>query len=161
MSKKQITPEEEEGPEELCIIDTLVEEHCNQHMQDKSNESLVDIEEGFSESPIGLATLQSWRKIEEILPLFNEEEEAAVEKEIPKLNLKPLPVELKYTYHEENNQCSVVISSSLTSHQEKSLLEVLKKCKKAIGWQISDLKGISPLVCTHHIYMEEEAKPIR
>ncbi|RVX06325.1 Retrovirus-related Pol polyprotein from transposon 412 [Vitis vinifera] len=28
MSKKQITPEEEEGPEELCIIDTLVEEHC-------------------------------------------------------------------------------------------------------------------------------------
>ncbi|RVW89429.1 Retrovirus-related Pol polyprotein from transposon 297 [Vitis vinifera] len=37
----------------------------------------------------------------------------------------------------------------------------LKRCKKAIGWQISDLKGISPLVCTHHIYMEEEAKPIR
>ncbi|RVW78423.1 Retrovirus-related Pol polyprotein from transposon 17.6 [Vitis vinifera] len=28
MSKKQITPEEEEGPEEVCIIDTLVEEHC-------------------------------------------------------------------------------------------------------------------------------------
>ncbi|KAL6321924.1 hypothetical protein AAG906_035826 [Vitis piasezkii] len=24
-----------------------------------------------------------------------------------------------------------------------------------------DLKGISPLVCTHHIYMEEEVKPIR
>ncbi|RVW63915.1 Retrovirus-related Pol polyprotein from transposon 297 [Vitis vinifera] len=47
------------------------------------------------------------------------------------------------------------------SHQEKCLLEVLKRCKKAIGWQISDLKGISPLVCTHHIYMEEEAKPIR
>nr|CAN63804.1 hypothetical protein VITISV_021831 [Vitis vinifera] len=44
---------------------------------------------------------------------------------------------------------------------EISLLEVLKRCKKAIGWQISDLKGISPLVCTHHIYMEEEAKPIR
>ncbi|RVW68638.1 hypothetical protein CK203_062143 [Vitis vinifera] len=48
MSKKQITPEEEEGR--------------------------------FSESPIGLATLQSWRKIEGILPLFNEEEEAAVKK---------------------------------------------------------------------------------
>nr|CAN76511.1 hypothetical protein VITISV_022253 [Vitis vinifera] len=161
MSKKQITPEEEEGPEELCIIDTLVEEHCNQNMQDKLNESLVDFEDGMSESPIGLATLQSWRKIEEILPLFNEEEEAAVEKEIPKLNLKPLPVELKYTYLEENNQCPVVISSSLTSHQENCLMEVLKRCKKAIGWQISDLKGISPLVCTHHIYMEEEAKPIR
>ncbi|RVW82049.1 Pro-Pol polyprotein [Vitis vinifera] len=123
MSKKQITPEEEEGPEELCIIDT------------------------------GGAL--------RILPLFNKEEEAAAEKEIPKLNLKPLPVELKYTYLEENNQCPVVISSSLTSHQENCLMEVLKRCKKAIGWQISDLKGISPLVCTHHIYMEEEAKPIR
>ncbi|RVX18526.1 Retrovirus-related Pol polyprotein from transposon 17.6 [Vitis vinifera] len=55
----------------------------------------------------------------------------------------------------------VVISSSLTITQEKCLLEVLKRCKKAIGWQISDLKGISPLVCTHHIYMKEEAKPIR
>ncbi|RVW23652.1 hypothetical protein CK203_093957 [Vitis vinifera] len=33
MSKKQTTPEEEEGPEEVCIIDTLVEEHCNQNMQ--------------------------------------------------------------------------------------------------------------------------------
>ena len=69
MSKKQITLEEEEGPEELCIIDTLVEEHYNQNMQDKLNESLVNFEEGLSESPIGLATLQSWRKIEEILPL--------------------------------------------------------------------------------------------
>ncbi|RVW83480.1 Retrovirus-related Pol polyprotein from transposon 17.6 [Vitis vinifera] len=73
------------------------------------------------------------------------EEETAVEKEIPKLNLKPLPVELKYTYLEANNQCPVVISSSLTNHQENCLMEVLRRCKKAIGWQIADLKGISPL----------------
>ncbi|RVW22978.1 Retrovirus-related Pol polyprotein from transposon 297 [Vitis vinifera] len=39
-SSTQTTPEEEEGPEEVCIIDTLVEEHCNQNMQDKLNESL-------------------------------------------------------------------------------------------------------------------------
>ena len=30
MSKDLITPEEEEGPKEVCIINTLVEEHCNQ-----------------------------------------------------------------------------------------------------------------------------------
>ncbi|RVW67350.1 hypothetical protein CK203_065029 [Vitis vinifera] len=124
MSKKQITPEEEEGPEEVCIIDTLVEEHCNQNMQDKLNESLGDLEEGLPEPFDVLATLQGWRRREEILPLFNKEEGEAV------------------------------------NRQEKCLLEVLKRCKKAIGWQISDLKGISPLVCTHHIYMEEEAKPI-
>ena len=108
-----------------------------------------------------LATLQGWRRKEEILPLFNKEEaQEDAKEEFPKLNLKPLPMELKYMYLEENNQCLVVISSSLTTHQETSLLEVLKRCKKVIGWQISDLKGISPLVCTHHIYMEEEAKPI-
>ena len=99
-------------------------------MQDKLNESLADSEEGLFEPPNVLTTLQSWRRIEEILPLFNKEEEVVVEKETPKLNLKPLPVELKYTYPEENNQCPVAISSSLTSHQEKSLLRVLKRCNR-------------------------------
>ncbi|RVW21828.1 Retrovirus-related Pol polyprotein from transposon 297 [Vitis vinifera] len=115
----------------------------------------------LSEPTDVLATIQGWRKKEEILPLFNKEEgQDDIIEEFPKLNLKPLPMELKYTYLEENNQRPVVISSYFTGHQEISLLEVLKRCKKAIGWQISDLKGISPLVCTHHIYMEEEAKPI-
>ena len=90
--------------------------------------------------------------------MFNEEKAQEVVKEVaPKINLKPLPMELKYTYLEENKKCPVVISSSLTTPQEECSLEVLKRCKKAIGWKISDLKGISPLVCTHHIYMEEEA----
>nr|CAN63866.1 hypothetical protein VITISV_009558 [Vitis vinifera] len=131
-------------------------------MQDKLNESLGDLEEGLPEPSDVLTTLQGWRRREEILPLFNKEEaQEAAKEETPKLNLKPLPTELKYTYLEENKQCPVVISSSLTTPQEMSLFEVLKRCMKAIGWQISDLKGISPLVCTHHIYMEEEAKLIR
>ncbi|RVW82833.1 hypothetical protein CK203_051195 [Vitis vinifera] len=54
MSKKQITLEEEEGAKEVCIIDTLVEEHYNQNMQDKLNESLKDLEEGLSEPPMCL-----------------------------------------------------------------------------------------------------------
>ena len=109
-----------------------------------------------------LATLLPWGRREEILPLFNEEEtQRLVKEEPPKLILKTLPIELKYAYLEEDKQCPVVISSALTIHQEDCLLEVIRRCKKAIGWQISDLKGISPLVCTHHIYMEDEAKPVR
>ncbi|RVW66239.1 Retrovirus-related Pol polyprotein from transposon 17.6 [Vitis vinifera] len=61
----------------------------------------------------------------------------------PKLVLKPLPVDLKYAYLEEDEKCPVVVSSNLTSDQEDSLLGVLRKCKKAIGWQISDLKGLA------------------
>ena len=118
----------------MCIIDTLVEEHCNQKMQDKLNESLGDLEEGLPKPFDVLATLQGRRRREDILHLFNKEEaQEATTEEIPKLNLKPLPTELKYTYLEENQQCPVVISSSLTSPQEKCLLEVLKRCKKAIG----------------------------
>ncbi|RVW72354.1 hypothetical protein CK203_056241 [Vitis vinifera] len=68
------------------------------------------------------------------LPLFNGEEiQEAVKEEPPKLILKPLPTELKYAYLEENKQSPVVISSSLTTTQEDCLLEVLRRCKKAIG----------------------------
>ena len=73
MSKKLITPEEE-GPKEVCIIDTLVEEHCNQNLQDKLNESLRDLKEGLPEPSDVLATLQDWKRKEEILLLFNKDE---------------------------------------------------------------------------------------
>ena len=33
--------------------------------------------------------------------------------------------------------------------------------KNALGWTIADRKGISPLICTHKIYLEENAKPSR
>ena len=33
--------------------------------------------------------------------------------------------------------------------------------KQALGWKISDLKGINPTICTHHIYLEEESKAVR
>ena len=108
-----------------------------------------------------LATLPTLKMREEIIPLLNEEEtQEAVKEEPPKIILKPLPTELKYAYLEKNKQSPVVISSSLTNTQEDCLLEILRRCKRAIWWKISDLKGIIPLVCTHPIYMEEEAKPV-
>ncbi|RVW63270.1 Retrovirus-related Pol polyprotein from transposon 17.6 [Vitis vinifera] len=97
-------------------------------MQEKLNESLGDLEEGLPEPLDLLTTLQGWRRIEEILPLFNKAEaQEAAKEETPKLNLKPLPMELKYTYLEENKKCPVVISSSLTTPQEVCLLEVPKR----------------------------------
>ena len=99
---------------------------------------------------------------EEILPLLiGEDSEKEESTEHQKLDLKPLLVELKYVYLEEGEQCPVVISALLNASQESSLLDILRKYKQTIGWKIYDLKGISPLVCTHHIYMEEESKPVR
>ncbi|RVW91378.1 Retrovirus-related Pol polyprotein from transposon 17.6 [Vitis vinifera] len=126
--QKSINQEEEKGPEEVCIIDTLVEEHCNQKMQEKLNESLGDLDEGLPKPSDLFATLPAWRRIEEILHLFNKEEvQEPIKEESPKLNLKPLPMELKYTYLEENKKCPVVISSSLTTPQEDLVLN-WEKC---------------------------------
>ncbi|WJZ91316.1 hypothetical protein VitviT2T_010400 [Vitis vinifera] len=162
LCKRHLHPEDEEGLEEVCLINTLVEEHYDKNLQESLNKSLEMFKEGLPEPSDVLAIMSPWRRREEILPLFNKEDSqgAAVE-DPPKLVLKPLPVDLKYAYLEEDEKCPVVVSSTLTSDQEDSLLGVLRKCKKTIGWQISDLKGISPLVCTHHIYMEEDAKPVR
>ncbi|KAL4283785.1 hypothetical protein GQ457_16G021310 [Hibiscus cannabinus] len=39
--------------------------------------------------------------------------------------------------------------------QEKQLINMLAKHKKAIGWSIADIKGISPAICSHKILLEE------
>ena len=33
--------------------------------------------------------------------------------------------------------------------------------KNALGWTITNIKGISPLICTHMIYLGKNAKPSR
>ena len=79
----------------------------------------------------------------------------------PKLELKPLPSHLKYSFLGVEETFPVIISSSLESDQENKLLEILRTHKTAIGWTIADIKGISPLICTHRIHLEEDVKPSR
>lgn len=38
---------------------------------------------------------------------------------------------------------------------------MISRHRKAIGWSIADLKGINPLVYSHRINLEEDAKPVR
>ena len=144
--------------EEVCLIDTILEEQANeQQVQDilipELSECLV---EQYELQDISLVQ-GYWKRKVEILPLLTGKEP----KEPQQLELKPLPAELKYAFLEENEQCPVVISSLLTTAQEHNLLHLLKKNKQALGWKISDLKGINPSICTHHIYLEEESKAVR
>ena len=149
---------EEYGFEEVCIIDTILEEQANkQQVQDILTLELSECL-GEQQELQDMSLVQGyWRRKIEILPLLTGDEP----KEPQQLELKPLPVELKYAFLEENEQCSVVISSLLTTAQEHNLLHLLKKNKQALGWKISDLKGINPSICTHHIYLEEESKAVR
>ncbi|RVW72154.1 hypothetical protein CK203_061805 [Vitis vinifera] len=82
MCKKQFHPEEEEEPEEVCMIDNLVEEHCDQKMLEDLNESLGDLDEGLLEPLDLLATcetkarrLPKWQSKDKSSQRRNHEEE--------------------------------------------------------------------------------------
>ncbi|XP_062103682.1 uncharacterized protein LOC133814781 [Humulus lupulus] len=75
------------------------------------------------------------------------------------LELKTFPDHLRYAYLGENNTLPIIISTSLSLIEEEKLLRVLMAHKLAIGWTLTDIKGISPSMVMHHILMEEESKP--
>ncbi|KAI3448699.1 hypothetical protein Pfo_005364 [Paulownia fortunei] len=73
--------------------------------------------------------------------------------------LKALSEHLWYEFLGANNMYLVIISASLSPLEVEKLLYVLREHKSAIGWSISDLKGISPSIVMHEILMEESYNP--
>ncbi|RVW94484.1 hypothetical protein CK203_035639 [Vitis vinifera] len=57
LCKRHLHPEEEEGLEEVCLINTLVEEHCDKNLEESLNESLEMFEEGLPEPSDVLAIM--------------------------------------------------------------------------------------------------------
>ena len=66
------------------------------------------------------------------------------EEKPPKLELKPLPLHLKYAFLGVEDTFPVIISSSLELDQEIKLLEILRTHKTTVGWTITNIKGIRP-----------------
>ena len=93
--------------EEVCIIDTILEEQADQRgMQNMLTEELAERAE--EQQKADMKSVQGhWKRKHEIFPLVIEEEISGPQK----IELKPLPVELKYAYLEEQEQCPVIISS--------------------------------------------------
>nr|XP_009591259.1 uncharacterized protein LOC104088309 [Nicotiana tomentosiformis] len=79
--------------------------------------------------------------------------------EAPKLELKPLPSHLYHAYLGANETLSIVLSSELSVLQKGKLLHVLREHKRAIGWTMADIRGISPGFCMHKILMKDGHKP--
>jgi hypothetical protein len=139
----------------------FTEKLVHDQFQTTSSETKIDESDDlqmvyFSEE----SKVNNWRpKIEELPPQSIESIPSSVQP--PKPDLKPLPFNLKYSFLGENKTFPVIISSILYAHQEGKLLQTLKMDKNALGWTIADIKGISSLICTHKIYLEENAKPSR
>lgn len=77
------------------------------------------------------------------------------------VELKALPSHLTYEFLEEEKKHPVIVSASLEKDQTIALLNVLRRFRKVIGYSIDDLIGISPSVCSHRIYLEDNSKPTR
>ncbi|XP_050238371.1 uncharacterized protein LOC126687861 [Mercurialis annua] len=76
----------------------------------------------------------------------------------PQVELKPLPSHLRYTFVGENETLPIIISNKLSKEQERRVVQVVKEHVLAIGWQISDIRGISPQIVMHKINLEDESK---
>ena len=88
------------------------------------------------------------------------EEATEEEAQVPKVELKPLPSNLRYAFLRPNSTYPVIVSVELNDEQEVMLLEVLRRHRKAIGYSIDDIKGISPSICMHRILLEDESKSV-
>ncbi|XP_074297075.1 uncharacterized protein LOC141627753 [Silene latifolia] len=81
----------------------------------------------------------------------------SVEVKVPER--KALPSHLKYAFLDDTEQFPVIVSAKLNDGQLTALLTVLKRNRKAMGYSLDDLKGISPDVCMHRIELEDDHKP--
>ncbi|KAK8950898.1 hypothetical protein KSP39_PZI004064 [Platanthera zijinensis] len=76
----------------------------------------------------------------------------------PTLELKQLPEHLKYVFLEKDSKLPVIISSTLCDSEIFELIQILNRHRRAIAWQLSDIKGISPSFCTHKILLEDNSR---
>jgi len=76
----------------------------------------------------------------------------------PKIDLKPLPVGLRYTFLGENSTYPVIVNASLNPAELTLLLSKLRNHRKALGSSLDDIAFISPDVCMHRIHLEDESK---
>ena len=144
-------PGEDTDVHEVDVIEELVHEQLiNSTFLEPSKDYLVESESvsipRTSNVDLMLNPFQVqdgkhyWKqKFEELPSLINGTVSSAVQP--PRLDLKPLPSDLKYSFLGENETFPVIISSQLDALQEGKLLQILRTHRNALGWTLADIKG--------------------
>ncbi|XP_048623676.1 uncharacterized protein LOC125592509 [Brassica napus] len=79
----------------------------------------------------------------------NLQEDDWSELKAPKVELKPLLHGVRYAFFGPNETYPVIVSSELNEDELSKLLNELKKYRKAIGYSLDEIKGLSPSLCMH------------
>ncbi|GFS36417.1 hypothetical protein Acr_00g0045820 [Actinidia rufa] len=140
--------------EEINVIESIIQEHVDREfMEDSIERALVWSEPhdqlesesvSFRDASIVGKESESVLHVGHWTPTFEPLAPSVVkpvssERKTTNSERKPLPSTLKYAFLGEGESYPVVISSSLTEGQEESLLKILKRHKKSLGWTIADL----------------------
>ncbi|XP_073120605.1 uncharacterized protein [Henckelia pumila] len=122
---------------QLDVVDSLLFDYVQDNFQEPLEAALVseqlgDLSDGVEEMTAYLNDNQSWRRGGKLrLEDLGDRKDLVLQKpsieEPPTVELKPLPIHLKYMFLGENDKLPVIISSSLTGEMEDKLMEVLNK----------------------------------
>ena len=77
----------------------------------------------------------------------------------PKVEIKALPSSLKHAFLGANSTYPIIVNSELNGADLDRIVNLVRKYRKAIGYTIDDIKGISPSICTHRINVESDVAP--
>ncbi|XP_048618623.1 uncharacterized protein LOC125589950 [Brassica napus] len=151
--------------EELAIEDSLQHaltiERETQMIENKESDELVrrldvHLEEDGKDEFMELPQMTQHAASADIQENLHEADWS--ELKAPKVELKPLPHGVRYAFLGPNETYPVIVSSELTENELSMLLNELKKYRKALGYSLDDIKGISPSLCMHRIHLEDESK---
>jgi hypothetical protein len=79
----------------------------------------------------------------------------------PLVELKPLPTGLRYAFLNGDKETPIIISDNLNDKEIAKLITILEKHRSVFGYSLQDLKGISPMLCTHRISIDPASTPSR
>ncbi|XP_023638462.1 uncharacterized protein LOC111830511 [Capsella rubella] len=114
---------------------------------DKSVKEVCTVEEEVSGSPMTHHAVDP----------VNAADDDWSELKAPKDELKPLPSGLRYVFLGSNSTYPVIVNATLSNEELELLVTELRKYRRAIGYSLDDIKGISPSLCMHRINLENES----
>ena len=142
-----------------------IQDLSTEHLEYLDQTSFYSEDESYSSDSVETAcsstSYNGWKIDPEPLIISTEPTPSSSSETTPRLELKPLPEDLKYAFLGPSQTLPVIITSDLNSTQEDALLAILKSNREAIGWSMTDIKGISRTIVQHRIHLTNDAKPKR